>query len=65
MLTITNRYGRTECGRIYEQVIHGLVATDNRSIESVSHNNQGNGYAQYDKKEERNDHLKQSCCEPF
>ena len=50
MLTIADRYGRTECRRIYEQVIHGLVAADNCGIESVSHDNQGDRYAQYEKK---------------
>ena len=65
MFTITDGYGRTECRCVYEQIIHGLVATDNRSIESVSHNDQDDGYAQYEKKEERNDYLKQPCCQLF
>ena len=60
VLITADGYGCTECRRIYEQVIHCLVAADNCSIESVSHNDQGDGYAQNGEKKERNDYLKQS-----
>ena len=65
MFTITDGYSRTECRCVYEQIIHVLVATDNLGIESVSHNNQDDGNAQYEKKEESTDYLKQPCCQLF